>query len=90
MATANPPDTCRLTLSIRGTDYALRPVPSEDGRAWRLRKPDGTTYDVAETRWGPVCDCPDATWRREGLDPAGCKHVRALRALGLINPGANR
>jgi hypothetical protein len=80
-------DVCRLTLSIRGVDYNVRPTHNEDGRAWRLRKADGTTYWVAETPYGPTCDCPDQVWRREGRDPAGCKHLRSLRAAGLVEGG---
>ncbi len=76
--------TCRLTLHINGTPYGVRPVDSPDGRAFRLRKPDGTAYDVAETAYGPTCDCPDFTFNRDGIDPDGCKHIRALAALTLI------
>ena len=42
-------------------------------------------YDVAQTPYGPECDCPDFIFRRAGLDPHGCKHVRALVACGLID-----
>jgi hypothetical protein len=53
-------------------------------RAFQLTKPDGGSYDVAQSHHGPICDCPDFIYRRDGLDPAGCKHVRALVACGLI------
>lgn len=81
------PNTCRLSLQIRDTTYTVRPASNEahrDGRAWRLGKPDGGHYHVAETDHGPTCDCADWTFRREHLDPDGCKHIRALRACGLI------
>jgi hypothetical protein len=52
--------------------------------AFRLRKPDGAAYDVALTEHGPNCSCPDFTFSREGKDPAGCKHLKALRAWGLL------
>lgn len=81
------PDTCRLELSIRGARYALRPLPNPEGRAWRLRKGDGTAYHVGETMHGPTCDCGDFVWRRDGLDFRMCKHIRALRVLGLIGRG---
>lgn len=77
-----------LTLSIDGAAYSVRPIPPDplDGiRAFRLRKSDGTLYDVAQTQFGPECDCPDFVFRRAGLDPDGCKHVRAMTALGLID-----
>jgi hypothetical protein len=77
----------RLILTIRETDYAVRPLacdPPIAARAFQLRKPDGTFYDVAQTPFGSTCDCPDFVYRRDGLDPLGCKHVRALRAYGLI------
>ena len=77
----------RLDLTIRGTSYAVEPLPEAPvvgGRAFRLTKQDGTTYDVAQTAYGPECDCPDYVFRRDGLDPEGCKHVKALVGSGLI------
>jgi hypothetical protein len=79
--------TCRLTLSINGTDYAvipLRPHPEVAGKAVRLRKPDGTAYDVAVTEHGAECSCPDWIYNRDGKDPKGCKHVAACRACRLL------
>jgi hypothetical protein len=78
-----------LVLTIQETSYALRPLacdPISASRAFRLRKSDGTLYDVSQTDFGPACDCPDFVFRRDGLDPAGCKHVQALAAHGLIEP----
>lgn len=85
------PPTYRLTLTIRGQPYTVRPIPApahgNAARAFRLRKPDGTQYHVTETQHGPQCDCADFIYRRDQLDPFGCKHVRACVALGLIaNP----
>ena len=51
-------------------------------RAFRLRKEDGTVYHIAVTEHGPTCDCPDWTFHRDGIDPAGCKHIKALNAVG--------
>jgi hypothetical protein len=79
-----PHGLARLTLTINGTAYAVRPVPSPDGRAWSIRKPDGTRHAVAETPHGPTCDCGDFTWRRDGIDADGRKHIRAMRVVGLI------
>jgi hypothetical protein len=79
--------TCRLTLHINGVAYALRRIPTDASaalRCWRLRKADGTTYNAAVTEHGPVCDCPDFVMRREGIDPRGCKHIKALVASGLM------
>jgi hypothetical protein len=54
------------------------------GSGVRLTKPDGSSYDVdLADRW-PRCDCPDFIFRREGLDPGGCKHIRALVGAGLM------
>lgn len=81
--------TCRLTLAINGTDYNVRPTPADSFaaiRAYRLRKADGTTYDVAETVHGHTCDCPDFIFHRDGLDPDGCKHIKALVACGMLAP----
>lgn len=84
-----PPDVCRLSLIIRGTAYSVRGIPAAafgaTARGYRIRnRENGRAYDLAETVHGPTCDCPDYTFRREGIDPAGCKHVRALVALGLL------
>jgi hypothetical protein len=81
-----------LVLRIQETAYGVDHVPCAPDaarRLYRLRKPDGTWYDVVQTEYGPECDCPDFIYRRAGLDPSGCKHVRALVAFGLIeNPHA--
>jgi hypothetical protein len=80
-----------LVLVIDRTLYGVRVLggeSGEDARAFRLNKEDGTLYDVAETRHGPRCDCADFVYRRDGLDPSGCKHVKALVAQGLIHAGA--
>jgi hypothetical protein len=87
-ASPRPADVCRMTISIRGVSYTARPNCPESSdviRVWRLRKPDGTVYTVADTIDGAMCDCADFTFRHEGHDQTGCKHVRALRALGLID-----
>jgi hypothetical protein len=74
-------------LVINQTVYRVRPIdcdPSAAIRAYRLNKSDGTLYDIAQTRFGAECDCPDFVFRRDGLDPTGCKHVKALVAEGLM------
>jgi len=79
--------SCRLTLTINGTPYDVRPIPSDAFaalKAFRLKKLDGTTYDVSQAVHGLECDCPDFVFHRDGLDPAGCKHVKALVACGLL------
>ena len=79
----------RLDLTIGRTTYAIVPLPQAPlpgSRAFRLTKGDGTMYDVAQTEFGPQCDCPDYIFRRDGLDPEGCKHIRALVGSGLIGP----
>ncbi len=35
---------------------------------------------------GHTCDCPDFIFHRDGLDPGGCKHIKALVACGLLAP----
>lgn len=79
--------TARLGLTINGTSYGLRRVPSDASiaaGAWAIRKADGTTYHVAITPHGPTCDCPDWTFHRDGIDPDGCKHIKAMVAVGLV------
>lgn len=77
----------RLVLTIADTEYQFRALAADAaiGRtAFRLMKEDGTIYDVVQTPYGPECDCPDFIFRRDGLDPQGCKHVQALVAAGMI------
>lgn len=79
--------TYELYLTIDTFPYLVRPIladPLLARRAFQLTKPDGTRYDVSQTRHGASCDCPDFIYRRDGLDPLGCKHIRALVACGLI------
>ena len=80
--------TIRLDLTIGGTTYEIESLAEalDPGfRAFRLIKVDGTIYDVAQTSYGPQCDCPDYIFRRDGLDPSGCKHIKALVGTGLID-----
>lgn len=82
----------QLYLTIRDGLYAVRKIdcdPLIGDQAYRLLKADGNCYDVIQTRYGPSCDCPDFLFRRDGLDPAGCKHIQALVACGLIEPQSN-
>jgi hypothetical protein len=79
---------CRLTLTINGTAYNVRPIPADPSvasKAYRLKKGIGTIYHLATTAHGPSCDCPDFILRRDGIDPAGCKHIKALVACGLFD-----
>jgi hypothetical protein len=79
----------RLSLFINGKAYHVLPHPADaltTIKAFRLRKFDGTEYDIAQTSEGITCDCPDFTFNREGIDPEGCKHIKALVACGLIDP----
>src|SRR4051794_32118847 len=97
MATATKPArkpelTVSLCLAIDHAVYAVTPIRPEDrsiARAWRLaKKSDATAYAVAQTPHGATCDCGDQTFRHEGLDSLGCKHIRALRKVGLLDLGA--
>lgn len=50
----------------------------------RLHGHDGRTFDIgwADGYW--FCDCHDFLSRRENRDPEGCKHIRAVKACGLV------
>ena len=78
---------CSLHLSIGGTLYRLHPITPPPGfkAVWSLRKqaPDSSAvYQVAvEKGQPPACTCPD-----HEINGAVCKHIGALKALGLI-PG---
>jgi hypothetical protein len=82
-----PHGVCRLTLDINGTAYAVIPNRGASelaSKAFRLRKADGTIYDVAATAHGVTCDCPDYLFNRQDKDVNGCKHVKAMKACGLL------
>ena len=81
--------TCRLFLRISGTVYMLSRLDRPRAavlEGWRLTKRDGTQYDCCRTEHGYSCDCPDYAWRRDGVEPDGCKHTRALVRVGLLGP----
>jgi hypothetical protein len=53
---------------------------------WRVQyEADGTIYLLARRPHGAECDCPDFVFHRDGLDPAGCKHIKALAACGVLD-----
>lgn len=79
---------CGGTVTTEYTVVCLDPSPDVAAPAWRLTQADGSAYDVALTQHGPVCDCSDFVWRRDGRDPKGCKHVAALTAVGLLRRDA--
>lgn len=83
-ATASKPaaaSTCRLTLTIGSTNFAVKPISAADfGERRRVRlMPIGSKDKpivVAETIHGPTCLACDGDDR--------CEHSRALVACGLI------
>jgi hypothetical protein len=75
-------------LSINGTTYNVRPIAVDREaalKAYRLKKSNGTHYNVALTNHGLTCDCPDFVMSRDSIDPDGCKHIKAMVACGLLN-----
>jgi hypothetical protein len=76
---------CRLRLQIGGTNYALWPVKGQPRGmvVWSLRSIDGpragTRYCVASVHREAGCTCPD-----HEINGAMCKHLLALKAIGLI------
>jgi hypothetical protein len=77
--------TCRLQITIGATSYSLRPIPSQPRgiTVWVLRALDGpragARYSVASVNRQAGCTCPD-----HETNGATCKHVMALRVIGLI------
>jgi hypothetical protein len=91
--TDRPAGSPRMFLTIRDRLYEMRQVacdPHVGSRAFRLLSDSGDLYHVVQHDHGPTCDCPDFIFRRDGLDPDGCKHVRALVELRLIEPARLR
>jgi hypothetical protein len=87
--TDRPATPVSLVLSIGNQVYFLAAMPlAESAEAmsqWSLAKPGGDRYVVTMGLDGiPVCTCADWTFRREQIDHLGCKHIRSLRAFGLL------
>jgi len=87
------PRSCALYLKIksgkkpRTVYYLVVPVatdPQVANVAWRLVKEDGTQYTVHLDGRGVHCTCWDHIVRRENVEREGCKHCRALAAVGLL------
>lgn len=92
-------NTAKLILILRTgkteTWYTLAPIdahPDAATRAWRLRKIGGERgsgpecYDVAIMKQGWVtCSCPSWLYKQRA---DGCKHCRALKAMGLLPKGS--
>jgi hypothetical protein len=93
MATPTPrplPTVPRLTLTILGTSYNVRPVTPDAGsgvaRAWRLKRRDADAIVASVGTDGRArCECADFEWRRSARPELGpCKHLAALAAVGLF------
>ena len=87
-APPKPADVCRLTIEINDVAYRVSPirVPREFGarRAYRLKRDAQAVHHVIEQIHGTECSCGDFVFRRDGIDPRGCKHIKALKAVGLL------
>jgi SWIM zinc finger len=74
--------TCRLIVVIDGTEYRLSRSPSARA-AWHLKRLSeprkGQVYCVLTHKNVVTCSCQDSI-----KNGAVCKHVRALKALGLV------
>jgi hypothetical protein len=53
-------------------------------RGGRLTPTPALPHRMGERRW-ITCDCPDFIFRRDGIDPGGCKHIQAMVAYGLLD-----
>jgi len=86
--------TAKLVLFITGVPYAVRninPTFPHGNLGWSLTRADKDvingviTYQILQCGQVIGCSCADFTYRR-GNDPHGCKHIAALRAVGLLPP----
>jgi SWIM zinc finger len=75
--------TCRLIVIIDGTEYRLSRSPAARA-AWHLKRLSeprkGTIYCVLTHKGVVTCSCPYSI-----MNGAVCKHVLALRAVGLVS-----
>lgn len=67
--------------------YVVRnanPDPRVAHPAYSLTKEDGTVYHCSHAEFGARCDCFDGEKREKLGTGGGCKHARALQAVGLL------
>ena len=70
-----------MIVDIGRSQYDVQPHGPD---AWTLERP-GAVYCVDDSGERTRCDCPDWQYRHAELDGTlGCKHIRALRELGLV------
>jgi hypothetical protein len=98
-AAAARPDAAELvdegTITIGGKFYAVEPMPFDREAGvealYAITSEDGDVYHVSDHRDEPArCTRGDFTWRRDGIDPLGCKHIRALVELDFVDNSAGR
>jgi hypothetical protein len=88
-AEAVPGGTASMTLRINGAAYGVRRVACPDRptalECFALRKAGSAeTHHVSRHADGCCCTCGDFIYRREHLDPRGCKHIKSLVAFGFL------
>lgn len=70
-----------MIVEIGRASYDVQPHGPD---AWTLER-SGAVYCVDDSGERTRCDCPDWQYRHAELDGTlGCKHIRALRELGLV------
>ncbi|SIN69270.1 SWIM zinc finger [Singulisphaera sp. GP187] len=87
-ATERPKHAVRMILIINATAYEIVPIKVEAEvvrQCFELRKPDGEVWHVSQHDHGTQCTCADFEFNRNYLDPLGCKHIRALTAMGVVD-----
>jgi hypothetical protein len=87
--TPRPPAVVQCAVWINGVAYEVSLLAPEPGtgikKAYRLKNAEnGNEYDLAWSNHGIECECGDFEFRRAGKDPEGCKHIDALRQLGMM------
>lgn len=69
----------RIKTDYSTSEYAVTPIPSDFGDAFRVAKIEGDeeiiSYDVALSDEGHLCDC--IGWSKNGT----CRHVECLAVL---------
>ncbi len=84
-----PHGTAKLCILIKGSVYALTNLHpgSMPSKAWRLRKITGKTYTVSVDEGRGHCTCADFIYAREKRGDT-CKHLLAMKAVGLLDLAA--
>lgn len=88
-ATTSRDNVVGLHCRIGSTAFRMRIMVEPHAKVVRLRKDTlaagAEVYHVRRFAGAITCTCPDFCFRREGVGEY-CRHIRAMLALGILDP----